>query len=395
MKTEILKNKLIQLISNKFFFVGLFVLMAVVASLEAWTGGLTLFESGYTYTKYNNYVIFEKSFDHLIHQQDLYVTYLEEHWDLFKYTPTFAVFFGFFGLFPDWLGLILWNVLNAMVLLIAVYLLPAPGSFRKGLVLLIIAIELMTSLQNEQSNGLMAGLLILAFALMERKQVFAATFVLVFSVFIKLFGVVGFAMLLFYPKLWKSSLYVLFWTVVMLMVPLLFTDVGHYLSLFESYQRMLLADHDASLGYSLMGMLHAWFGVSWSKNLMVAAGALVFVLPLFRFKLYDTYAFRYLLLSSILLWIVIFNHKAESPTFVIAMTGVALWYVQRQRGLPGHALLALAIVLTSLTPTDIFPQSLNELYVKPLVLKVLPSVIVWLVVLFEMGSMKKEDITSN
>lgn len=43
--------------------------------------------------KYNNYVIFKMSFPHLVNNEDLYIVQPEEHWDLYKYTPTFAVLF--------------------------------------------------------------------------------------------------------------------------------------------------------------------------------------------------------------------------------------------------------------------------------------------------------------
>ena len=69
------------------------------------------------YTHYNNYVIFRQSFAHLVGQQELYTLSISaEHWDYFRYSPSFALAFGAFAWMPDLAGLLLWNILNVSVL---------------------------------------------------------------------------------------------------------------------------------------------------------------------------------------------------------------------------------------------------------------------------------------
>jgi hypothetical protein len=48
---------------------------------------------------YNNYIIFKQSFTHLYNHQDLYGAYSSEYWDLYKYTPTFAVLMAPFTMY--------------------------------------------------------------------------------------------------------------------------------------------------------------------------------------------------------------------------------------------------------------------------------------------------------
>ena len=192
-----MKEKLTKIISVKRNLIILFAILALFASIQSLVSGTKTYDGGRKYNKYNNYTIFEKSFKHLKSNQDLYVLYPEEHWDLYKYTPTFSAFFGFFAVFPDWIGLNLWNLLNAFVLLFAIYYLPKINNYEKGLILLIVLFELMTSLQNHQSNALIAGLLVLSYGLMEKKRFFLATICIVFSVFIKLFGIIGFLLFVF------------------------------------------------------------------------------------------------------------------------------------------------------------------------------------------------------
>lgn len=374
----------------------LYVALALAASIQALVSGTkTYHEGGIAYNRYNNYTIFEKSFHHLKNYQDLYVLYPNEHWDLYKYTPTFSVFFGLFALLPDWAGLCTWNLLNALFLLFAIYNLPKVGALEKGWILLIILIELMTSMQNAQSNGLMAGLLVLSFGLLENKKYLLAALCIVFSAYIKLFGIVGLALFLFYPQKWKLVLSAFFWAILLWLVPLLFVDLNQYLKLFESYAAMLNSDHSNSLGYSVMGWLNTWFGIALNKNIIVLAGAAVFLIPLFRYKEYENYTFKILALASILIWIVIFNHKAESATFVIAITGVALWFVSGEKSNLNIALFCFAFALTILSPTDIFPTFIREEYVKPYTLKAVPCILIWIKLVFDMLLLDRDTITKK
>lgn len=370
---------------NKKTVIGVFFTFALIASFQSYfSKKKTYVEDGIEYNRYNNYTIFENSFHHLKNQQDLYVLYPEEQWDLYKYSPTFSVFFGFFAMFPDVIGLTLWNLLNAFIVLLAVYYLPKISEKDKGLLLLLSIFELLTSLQNSQSNGLMAGLLILAFGFLERKHVMWATLCLVFSVYIKLFGLVGFALFLFYPQKLKFILYSIMWTVVLFLLPLLFVDPAQYTFLFKSWGNMLANDHSASYGLSVMGWMNSWFGWEGNKTIIVGLGALIFLLPFVRIKEYANQHFRMQILISILLWTVIFNHKAESPTFIIAFAGIAIWYFTSNRSILNLILFIFAFVFTTLSPTDLFPKFLRYEFVEPYQLKVFPCILIWIKVIYDL-----------
>lgn len=356
----------------------LYLLLAFLASLQLYMAGMKTYEEGgMAYRAYNNYVIFKESFVHLKANLDLYVLYPGEHWDLFKYTPTFAVFFGLFNLLPDWLGLSAWNMLNVLVLLCAVYYLPSLSSYQKGLVLVLLVPELMTSTQNQQSNALIAGLLIFSFGLLERSKVGMAALLVVSSAFIKLFGVLGFVLFIFYPGKWKAVGYSIGWTFLLWLLPLGFVDIEQYQLLWKSYGGLLSDDHSRSSGLSVMGWFQTWFSWYPEKNLVVLAGAFLLVFPLLRWKAYADDNFRLLLLLSVLVWLVIFNHMAESPTYIIAMSGVVIWWVWFGRTYTDHLLFFLAMLFTSLSPTDVFPPSWREEWVKPYVLKAVPCILIW------------------
>jgi hypothetical protein len=385
-------NYFIKAISNYRVIIALVVLLAISASFQSYFQKNKAFaDSTKQYTQYNNYIIFKQSFTHLTENKDLYILYPEEHWDFYKYSPSFAAFFGIFAIFPDLIGLNLWNLFNAMILLLSVYYLPKLNKMQKGLILTISLIELMTSLQNEQSNALIAGLTILTLGLLERRNYLAATFCVVFSMFIKVFGIVGLALLIFYPKKWKLALYTLGWSLVLFILPLIIIDFSQLKFLYTSWSHLLANDLSESYGFSVMGWLQSWFGIGNNKTFTVITGVILFLIPLARIRLYNNYIFRLLTLSSVLIWVVIFNPKAESPTFIIAMSGVALWFVISDKNPLNIILFASAFILTSLSPTDLFPRFLRDEFVTPYSLKVVPCILVWVKVIYDMIVMKKGE----
>ena len=240
----------------------------------------------------------------------------------------------------------------------------------------------MTSLQNGQSNALMAGLLILTFGLLEKEKFLWACLCVVFTVYVKLFGIVGFALFLFYPQKMKLALYTLFWSAVLFVIPLIFVGFQQYEFLFRSYWNMLYHDHDISYGYSVMGWLNSWLGTDVNKLAVVLAGAALFMVPFYKIKSYQYFDFRILALASVLIWVVIFNHKAESPTFIIAMSGVALWFVAGRMSTLNIVLLVITFVFTSLSPTDVFPRFIRNEYVIPYSLKAVPCIFVWFKIVY-------------
>lgn len=366
-----------------------FIGVALFASLQSYFGGLKTFvEGGRLYTTYNNYIIFKQSFFHLIHGQDLYAQFVEEQGDLFKYSPTFALLFGLLAILPDVLGLSLWNILNAAVLFFSVYYLPKIDIRTKGLILVFMLVELLTSVQNEQSNALIAGLLLFTFGFLERGKYWMASFCLVSTIYIKLFGIVGLALYLLYPDKFKLTYTTALWVIVFTIFPLLVVDTDQFVFLYKSWANLLANDHSISDGLSVIGWLKTWFGWQVNKTYVSVAGAVLFCIPLLRFREYGNFHFRILILASILIWVVIFNHRAESPTFIIAISGVALWYYSQYPEKENYILLVLAFVFTALSPTDVFPPFVRNEWMKPYVVKAVPCILIWGKITYDLLAVK-------
>ena len=356
----------------------LYILLSSAAAFQSISLGNKVYEGQITqYTHYNNYLIFKNSHHHLMEGSNLYQAWPEETWDLFKYSPTFAYLYGALAILPDLAGLGLWNIINALALFLAIYSMPSTPKKKQLFVLLAIGIEALTSFQSQQSNALMAGLMIGAFVLMEKKKLFWAAGLLMFSVYIKLFGLVGFALFLFYPDKLKAAYSTLIWGVLLFALPLISIDYSNLTEQYKNWGVMLANDHDSSLGFSVMGWLHTWFHLNTNKNLVLLAGIIIYLIPLVRYKNWGNEKYRLLMLASTLIWVVIFNHKAESPTFVIAMAGAAIWFFNSAKTKFDITLFVLAFVFTSLAPTDIFPSYVRTQIFVPYVIKSIPMIIIW------------------
>lgn len=136
-------------------------------------------------------------------------------------------------------------------------------------------------------------------------------------------------------------------------------------------------DHADSHGLSVIGWLKTWFGWEPNKVAVAAVGVVLFCLPLLKIKSYSDYPFRVMLLASVLVWVIIFNHRAESPTFIIAVSGVALWYFIQAPKTENLVLLLLTLVFTILSPTDLFPPFVRHEWMEPYVVKAVPCILIW------------------
>lgn len=362
--------------------------IAIAAGAQSYLLGLKEV-NGVVFTHYNNYDIFRFAFDHLIEGKDLYTQHPNDHYDLFKYSPAFALVFGVFKLFPIWLGLILWNALNSVVLAVGILKLPQLTNQQKNYALLICLIETFTSIQSAQCNGLIAGLILLGFSAIEKQQIIKATLFLSITVFIKLFGIVAFALFLLYPNKLKTAISAAVWFVLFALVPLVVVSPQQLELLYISWLKLLGNDHGLSYGFSLMGWLYYWFNLNINKLHLLGLGVALFLLPFIRIKRYPEISFRLMLLAMVLIWVILFNHMAESPTLVIAVTGIAIWFYAGCRNSIDKVLLGLTVVLTSLSGTDLFPANIRHDVIYPYVVKVFPIILVYTKLMYDLMISKK------
>lgn len=378
-----------------------------------------LFADGGFYSHYNNYIIFKQSFFHLIASQDLYIHYPQEQYDLFKYPPTFALLFAPFSMVPDYLGYSVWTALNLLLPVFAIYKLQGVSRRVKAAMSALLLLEGFTSALNSQSNGLMLGLLLFAFVAMQNGRISQAVLFIWLTAFIKLFGILFFAMLLIFPGAFRKSVVripVIFVVLYLLPLPVLGWEglQRQYASMFN----LLAHDHGYFVKYSVMGWLQQWFGLRPNKNLILILGLGLQCLPLLvliiKQKLWRSGSlqqmnskslerWQFLFAASWLLWMVIFNHMAESATYVIAVGGAMLAFSQFKSmnnadfepvkntqldddryNSPWILAFIMMFLFTMLGPTDVYPKEVRFWIVETAQLKAFPCILLWGLTCIEM-----------
>jgi hypothetical protein len=332
-------------------------------------------------TDYENYLIFKNSFRHLTNGQNIYASFEGEQWDLFKYSPAFALFMAPFQALPDFLGLPLWNLLNALLPLFALFQLKGLSQKQQIFCAWFMLPEMVVSLQNSQSNGLTLGLILLSFVAFENQKLSGAAASIAGATFLKVFGIFAAPLAWLYPNRLKFGVWLVVWCVFFTFIPLLVVSPAHLLQVYQWWGVLLSEDHSVSIGLSVQGWLQTWFGLEPPKLLISAFGICALLGAVYQTGRNPVWENRLALWASLLLWVVIFNHKAESPTFVIALCGAALWYCSLLK--PGKwdtGLLVVVFIFASLTPTDVFPRMWREQWVQPYVLKAAPCIALWFLI---------------
>lgn len=341
----------------------------------------------------NNFLTFRWAFHNLIALRDLYVLHPGQHDDLFKYSPTFALLFAPFTLPPFAVALLGWNLLNGLLLYYAVArLLPD----RRGtLALALLYPGFLLSIDGTQSNGLVAALIILAFIAIEQRRQLIAALAIAGGALIKLFPLA--ALLLVVPhrgRLRFAAIFALV-CVVLVLLPLTVTTPGELLAQYRSWWR--LEEVDAlDRGASLMSLLHLGFGYSGHNVLVQLAGTALLMAPLLRRGAWNDPQFRLRLLASLLIYSVIFNHKAEQPTFVVAIAGVSIWYATSERSRLRDWLVGAALILMiPVFVTAMIGQSsptIAAMTLPALRLAAVPLVLSWFAIETELFGLAPNDL---
>lgn len=340
----------------------------------------------------NNFLIFRAAFDHLLSGQDLYAAWPAVHQDFFKYSPTFAFLFGPFALLPLVPGYILWALVCAGAVCWGFVRLLPP---RQALLALGIALlPVIGDLQRAQSNALCAGLMLLAWSCYERRQQWGAAAAIVAGVFVKLFPAAAFAGAIFHPRKSRMAIVSAVTGVVGVVLPLIAVSPASLRFQYASWRAIETRDAapearygigGADLYAGIMGQFRVWWGVDWPHWPVQLIGLAILLLPLLvQWPRHDQRHFQRLFLASILVFCVLFNHQAESPSFVISMVGMALWFSISERVGWRTALMCIAFAVVNLGSTDLMPRAWYRAYYVPYLLKTVPLIPLWLVMQAEL-----------
>lgn len=345
----------------------------------------------------NNFLIFRGVFWHSLDGTSLFAQYPDEYFDCNHYGPFFSLVIAPFAVSPLFVGLLLWLVALAMFLYVAV----TRHQFTRRQQIFILwfcAHELLTALYMQQFNIAIAAIIVLTFCCIEKEKDFWAAFFIMLGTFVKLYGIVGLAFFFFSKHKGRFIGSLLFWAMVMFVAPMVFHGPDYILGQYHEWYTCLLdknGENTESIAQniSLLGMVHRISGQWFSDLWLIVPGLLLFALPYLRFSQYKHKPFRQTLLASVLMFVVLFSTGSESSGYIIPFVGIVVWFTAAPWKRTGWdvALLVLAFVLSSLSPSDLFPAYLRKEWVQPYALKALPVTLIWLKLCCEMMTRTYEE----
>jgi hypothetical protein len=329
----------------------------------------------------SDYVIFRTSFWNLVAGRDMYVLRLDQAHDLFKYPPTFALLFAPFALLPFVVGLFCWNAINALAVFFSLkWLLPREQA---GIAQALAFLPTLRSMQSSQSNALVAGLIIVAFVCYERGWLWRAAVAVVAGAVTKIFPLVALTFALPRRDRVRALLIAFVTILVALALPLLVTSPH---GLVAQYRSMgALHEVDANLlGESVMGVLRD-AGLGWPAwPIQLIGAAIVLAVLVAGMRDWEQRPWRLQFLGFVLVFCVLFNHRAERQSMVIAICGVVIWYLASPRGKWRTALFVVVYFLVALTGTVFLPAAIRRMLVHQ-VRYPIPLTIAWLTMLSDLA----------
>jgi uncharacterized membrane protein YeiB len=309
-------------------------------------------------------------------------------------------------LIPDYIGIPLWVVFNAFILYRALLVLPVEYKY-KWILLLIPLVDLMTSSHSVQTNPMIAGMIILSWHYVKKEKVIWATFFVLAGTFIKLYGIVGLAFWVFSKDKTKYILFLILWAIVFFCLPMLISSPQFIVQSYTDWYQSITEKNEVNqviangMGnrqdISIMGLFRRITKINNFSNLLfIIPGFLLQILPLVQLKLYSNVVFQLRYIAALLLFVVIFSSSSESPTYIIATTGVSIWFISQDIPLKKWIwfLLLFVIIITSLTATDLFPTNIRQFFVFYSI-KALPCIVVWFVCIYQLLFANVNTISSK
>lgn len=365
MHKYIIPLKIKAFLNNYYTIISLYFLVATVAPLIQYFQG-----------RINNFTIFQHGTQHFFERVNMYVEYPDIQYDVFLYNPTFPLLFAPFAFLPELAGLLLWEIFVVSVFFLSIYLMPIERK-AKIFVYYFVIFVLVSSVQHCQTNPLLIAFIMFSFIYLEREQFFKSAIFPCLGFIVKGYGAIcGVFFLLKKPQL-KTFLYLAFWFVLLLMLPLVWYSPKGLIILYEQWKTSLLNDYTVNQGTSVMGIINSVTNWNVPGFYIQIAGVVMLLFTIVYLSATKKYEhFKYEVLAYITIWVLIFNQAAEPNTYLISITGIAIWFTQSSKNRIEKALIVFVFIFSVLSTSDVFPRIIRNSFVYPYSIKAVGPVLV-------------------
>ena len=365
---------------RKIFFIGLFLAILIAVkeviglsynNFQIFTFGSLDFWSGInTYTDWNHLSPKGRPLDN------------------FLYGPLFSILFTPFTFLPGRTGVICWNIFTYSLFFFSIFTLPHQINFAgKKFIFFYSLLLLLATLLSVQFNPVVAAFFLFSFTLLEKKHGFWAVLIICLSGFTKVYGIFQIAMILFYPGFIKNVLYAFLISFLFLLLPLIHIPANELALYYQSWIQKVMDHSEALHRFSiyrpictLNNAIEPFMGI-----ISLAVLAFIISFALFKMKQFrESFTYRVRLLGIIMSWAILFSAGSEKHTYVIAVTGYAIWYLFSSKTQFDKWLLYINFILLGVMPIDIFcPWVISNLILAKLNLGIIVFTITWMTMVYK------------
>lgn len=356
--------------------------------------------------KINIFMVFRSGYFHLLQEHNLYLLYPYEYGDVFIYGPVFGLLIAPFALMPVNIGTICWVLFNVVILYWAITRLPISKFYQTAL-LILCSHELMNSSSWLQANALTCACILLGYSFVRNNKDHWALFFIMLATFIKLYGVIGLAFIPFSANRKKFVLWAVIWSIVFFVSPVILTTWNFLLQTYADWYAALLQKDSTNIrldthyyfhDISFMGLIRRNI-YSGLRNKYILPPAVVLFVTQFRWiNYYKDLRYQLYLLSSCLLSVVIFSTSAESPTYIIALPAICIWYFLQPPSRSNIVFFLILFAITTFSYSDLLTPWFRSHVAMPHSLKALPSCLVWCIIIVQVNGKKfliSRDISND
>lgn len=335
----------------------------------------------------------------LLHGAPLYERFSWDY-DFYKYGPAFAFAFLPLALLPWHLSAALWSAGNFALGAYGMARFaratwadrPEPERETRASFLLLFALPgILLTTDGDQSNLLVAGACLWAGALYFEQRERPAAPLLAFAILVKLFPAALGAVALT-SKRWKQAVaWLAAVTAAFAVSPMLLVGPLRLWRYHLEWRGMLLGDHGAAQAYwSHWSIMHAldMCGIHGFDGIAQVLGVSLFLLSAAfyvryarRVEVAESRRLGFVFVTCTLAFVLLFNHRSESPTYVLSGIAAAMYLLSVRQRTAWHWTLFVLVVLA---PSPIYsdyktPGLMGVLAAKRLFhpLRLLPLTVMW------------------
>jgi hypothetical protein len=147
---------------------------------------------------------------------------------------------------------------------------------------------------------------------------------------------------------------------------------------------------------SLQGMVKRVFNLpTLNKFYFIIPGFILLASQHTKIKYFNHLVYQLYILCSVMLFVIVFNTGSESPTYIIGVLPICLWYVLQPKTTFANMVFIIAIFFSSFSYSDLFTPWLRIHIMIPYALKVVGCFLIWVIILIQIHTNQFLKIDHN